>query len=273
MSKKVVLVTGASSGFGELAVEKLIDKGYTVYAAARRVERMKKLENKGAKLLSMDVTSDEQVEGAIATIIKNEGSIYGLVNNAGYGGYGMFENVSLEEAERQFQVNVFGLARVTKAVLPYMRAKQAGRIVNIASVAGQVAFGMASWYTASKHAVEALSDALRNEVKDFGIKVSIIEPGSVKTEFLDRAFEVIDRVDHDPVYKAKVEAFKVGIGKSYANAPGPEETVDAIVKGIDSDKPKVRYATSGAGAAITMKRMLPTKTFDNIMNNTMGLNA
>lgn len=241
MSEKVILVTGASSGFGELAVERLLNKGYTVYAAARRLDRMKNLEKKGAKLLSMDVTSDEQVDAGIATIIKKEGSIYGLVNNAGYGGYGMIESVSLDEAQRQFQVNVFGLARVTKAVLPHMRSKKEGRIVNLASVAGQVAFGMGGWYTASKHAVEALSDALRNEVKDFGIHVSVIEPGAVKTEFLDRAMEVIDAV------------------------------ANAIIKGIDSNSPKTRYPVNVAASAIAMKRILPTSVFDNIINNTMGL--
>jgi short-subunit dehydrogenase len=272
MSNKVVLVTGASSGFGELTVEKLLSKGYTVYAAARRVERMKKLEEKGAKLLAMDVTSDEQVAAGIDTIIKNEGSIYGLVNNAGYGGYGMIESVDLAEAERQFQVNVFGLARVTKAVLPHMRASKEGRIVNLASVAGQVAFAMGGWYTASKHAVEALSDALRNEVKDFGIKVSIVEPSAVKTEFLDRAMENVDAVNHDPAYKSKVEGFKKNFSESYANAPGPEDAAKAIFDGIDSKNPKIRYQVSGAKMAITMKNLLPAKAFDNIMNNMMGMN-
>lgn len=268
--RKVILVTGASSGFGELAVSKLLDRGYIVYAAARRIDRMKSLEAKGAKLLSMDVTSDEQVNSGVTEIIENEGRIDGLVNNAGYGGYGMIESVDLEEAEYQLQVNVIGLARVTKAVLPYMRNQKSGNIVNLSSVAGHMAFPMGGWYTASKHAVEALSDALRSEVKRFGIKVSIVEPSAVQTEFLDRALEKIDEVAHDEAYLKQVEGFKKAFSKNYENAPGPEAVANAIVDGVTSNKPKIRYQVSGAKSAILLKKLLPQRTFDNIMSNVMG---
>ncbi|QRV02886.1 SDR family NAD(P)-dependent oxidoreductase [Arcanobacterium phocisimile] len=271
MAHKVVLVTGASSGFGEVAVEKLLSRGYVVYAAARRVERMAKLEELGAKLLKMDVTSQDDVTAGIKTIIDNEGSIYGLVNNAGYGGFGMLESVSLSEAQRQFDVNVFGLVRVTKEVLPYMRAAGDGRIVNVASVVGKVALPMGGWYSSSKHAVEALSDSLRNEVRDFGIRVSIIEPGPVQTEFLERALEVVDSVDHHADYMSKVEAFKTSFSRGYESADGPELTANAIVHAISGDKPKIRYAVSGAKPVLLAKAILPTVVFDHFIKRAMGM--
>ncbi|USR80132.1 oxidoreductase [Arcanobacterium pinnipediorum] len=271
MARKVVLVTGGSSGFGEVAVAKLLEEGYVVYAAARRLERMAKVEQLGAKLLKMDVTSEEDVSAGIERIIQAEGSIYGLVNNAGYGGFGMLEDVTLAEAQRQFQVNVFGLMRVTKAVLPYMRSAGQGRIVNVASVVGKIAFPMGGWYSASKHAVEALSDSLRNEVRDFGIQVSIIEPGPVRTEFLDRALEVMDKVEHSSVYLGKVAAFKDAFATSYDHADGPEPTAAAIVNAIDSAKPKIRYAVSGAKPLLCAKAVLPTAIFDYFARRAMGM--
>ncbi|WP_253280592.1 oxidoreductase [Arcanobacterium phocae] len=266
---RVVLVTGASSGFGKLAVEKLLSRGYVVYAAARRVERMASLEKQGAHLLRIDVTSDDDVEQGIRTIIEAHGGIYGLVNNAGYGGFGMLENVSLDEAQRQFQVNVFGLMRVTKAVLPYMRDAGEGRIVNVASVVGKVALPMGGWYSASKHAVEALSDSLRNEVKRFDINVSIIEPGPVQTEFLDRAMEVVDRVKHGDAYLDQVEGFKSAFVKSYEHADGPDRTANAIVAAVDSARPKIRYAVSGARPILMLRSILPTTLFDYFLNKSL----
>ncbi|QJC21699.1 SDR family NAD(P)-dependent oxidoreductase [Arcanobacterium buesumense] len=269
-SAKVVIVTGASSGFGALVVEKLLSQGYIVYAAARRVERMAALEELGAKLLRMDVTCDDDVEQGVRRVIEAEGSIYGLVNNAGYGGFGMLENVSLAEAQRQFQVNVFGLMRITKAVLPYMRAAGEGRIVNVASVVGKVALPVSGWYSASKHAVEALSDSLRQEVKRFGIRVSIVEPGPVQTEFLDHAMDVVDSVDHDQVYVKQVAGFKRAFLLSYAHADGPERTANAIVAGIASVRPKIRYAVSGAKPIFALAGVMPTVVVDYLVNKAMG---
>lgn len=271
MNNKVVLVTGASSGFGSGAVEALLDKGYTVYACARRIERMYKLSEKGAILIPMDITKQSDIEEGIAKIIAEQGHIDVLINSAGYGSYGPVETVSMEEARRQFDVNVFGLAAITKEVLPYMR-KTGGRIVNISSGAGFSTFPMGGWYSASKHAVEAYTDALRSEVERFGIKVSLIEPGSVKTEFSDMAMNHFAKVIQPDAYKKQAEAFSRAFIKSYENAPGPDNVVKAIVNAVISKNPKIRYKVSGAAMVSFMKKWLPDKTFDRIGSAIMGQN-
>ncbi len=263
---KVVLITGASAGFGNLAVKELLKQGHTVYAGARRLEKMRDIEKLGAKIYKMDVTSDEDVTKVVADIIKNEGKTDVLINNAGYGGYGMVEAVSLKEAQRQFDANVFGLARVTKAVLPHMRTKRRGTIINMSSLVGKVSSPMIGWYGASKHAVEALSDALRAEVKGFGIKVAIIEPGAMATEFLDVALKQIQTVNHPEEYNANVSNFVESFKKNYARAPGAEKVVKAILKATNSSNPKARYTVgSDCKMAMMMRGILPDKAMDSVM--------
>ncbi len=263
---KVVLITGASAGFGNLAVKELLKQGHTVYAGARRIEKMRDIEKLGAKIHKMDVTSDEDVNAVVADIIKNEDKIDVLVNNAGYGGYGMVEAVPLEEAQRQFDANVFGLARVTKAVLPHMRSKKSGTIINMSSVVGRAGSPMIGWYGASKHAVEALSDALRAEVKGFGIKVALIEPGAMRTEFLDVALKQIITVEHPEEYKANVANFVEAFKQNYAKAPGAEPVVKAILKATNANNPKARYTVgTDCKMAIMMSNILPAKAMDNVM--------
>ncbi len=263
---KVVLITGASAGFGNLAVKELIKQGHKVYAGARRLEKMRELEKLGAKVYKMDVTLDEDVNTVVADIIKNEGKIDALVNNAGYGGYGMVEAVTLDEARRQFDANVFGLARVTKAVLPQMRKQKSGTIINMSSVVGKVPSPMIGWYGASKHAVEALSSALRAEVKSFGIKVVLIEPGAMNTEFLDVALKQIKTVEHPADYKSNVANFVDSFKKNYSKAPGAEKVVQTILKATNSKNPKARYAVGNdSKLAIFMHSILPAKGMDNIM--------
>ncbi len=263
---KVILITGASAGFGNLAAKELLKQGHTVYAGARRLEKMRDLEKFGAKIYKMDVTSDKDVDIVVADIIKKEGKIDVLLNNAGYGGYGMVEAVSLEEAKHQFDTNVFGLARVTKAVLPHMRNKKSGTIINMSSVVGKVSSPMIGWYGASKHAVESLSDALRAEVKGLGINVAIIEPGAMNTEFLDVALKQIQTVEHPQEYKANVLNFIEGFKKNYEKAPGPESVVKAILKATNSNNPKTRYKVgSDCKMAMMMHSILPDKTMDNVM--------
>ncbi len=269
---KVILITGASSGFGKLAVKELLNQGNTVYAGARRLEKMSDLEKLGAKTYKMDITIAEDIKAVVDAIIKNEGRIDVLVNNAGYGGYGMVEAVSLEEAKRQFETNVFGLARMTKAVLPHMRSKKSGTIINMSSVVGRVSSPMIGWYGASKHAVEALSGALRAEVKNFGIKVVLIEPGAMNTEFLDLAVNQIKTVVHPPEYQANVDNFIIGFKRTYANAPGPEKVAGAIVKAINSTKPKARYAVGkDSKMALFMNSILPAKGMDFIMGKVFNI--
>ncbi len=180
---KTVLITGASSGIGEETVKRLMTAGYTVYAGARRLDRMKSLADAGARLLALDVTDDGSMTAAVKTVLQEAGRIDVLINNAGYGSYGALEDVPTEEARRQFDVNIFGLARLTQLVLPAMRAQRSGRIVNISSIGGKFGEPFGCWYHATKFAVEGLSDSLRMELHPFGIDVVVVQPGAAHTEW------------------------------------------------------------------------------------------
>ena len=181
--KKVILLTGASSGIGYQTAESLAKEGHVVYGAARRTEKMETLKQFGVKPMYLDVTDEESIKSAIDTIIGNEGRIDVLINNAGYGSYGAIEDVEINEARRQFEVNLFGLARLVQLVLPHMRKQKSGRIINVSSMGGRMTSYFGGWYHATKYALEAFSDALRMEVSDFGIDVSLIEPGLIKTDW------------------------------------------------------------------------------------------
>ncbi|MBW7458449.1 SDR family NAD(P)-dependent oxidoreductase, partial [Paenibacillus sepulcri] len=201
MQKQVVLITGASSGIGEAAAIRLHKKGFTVYAGARRVEKMRHLEQAGIHLLALDVSDDGSMQDAVAHIIAQEGRIDVLINNAGYGSYGALEDVPLSEGKYQFEVNVFGLARLTQLALPYMRNNQSGKIVNISSIGGRTHEPLGSWYHATKYAVEGMSDCLRLELKDMGIDVIIIEPGGVKSEWSGIASDSLLKVSGHTAYR------------------------------------------------------------------------
>src|SRR5215210_9103357 len=180
---KVALVTGASSGIGESTALELHKAGYTVYAAARRVQRMEGLAAQGVRVLEMDVTNDESMIDGVKRIIAEAGRIDVLVNNAGYGSYGAVEDVPLDEARRQFEVNVFGLARLVQLLVPHMREQRSGRIINMSSIGGKFYEPLGAWYHATKFAVEGFSDSLRLELAPFGIHVVIVEPGPIVTEW------------------------------------------------------------------------------------------
>ena len=181
--KKIALVTGASSGIGKATALQLIKDGYIVYGAARRVEKMNDIISAGGHAIALDVTDYEQVKSEINSIIQKEGRVDILVNNAGYAVYGPVEEITVEQAKRQFDVNLFGLAEVTKAIIPTMRNQKSGIILNISSVGGKIYTPLGAWYHATKHALEGWSDSLRLELAQFGIDVVIIQPGSIKTEF------------------------------------------------------------------------------------------
>lgn len=185
----VVLITGASSGIGKDTARTLIEKGYRVYAVARRVAQMQDLQRLGGVTLSMDISKEEQVSAVVDHILEEEGRIDILINNAGYATQGPVEQVPIDEARRMFEVNVFGLGRLTQLVLPHMRKRRQGRIINISSGAGKVYFAVGAWYIASKHALEGWSDSLRVELRPFGIDVVLIEPGAISTEFNDISLE------------------------------------------------------------------------------------
>lgn len=265
--KKVVLITGASSGIGKETAKLLVANGNIVYAAARRLDKMSDLKEHGVKLLEMDVTNDESMVGGIQKIINSEKRIDVLVNNAGYGSYGALEDVPISEAKYQFEVNIFGLARLTQLVLPHMRKQQSGKIVNISSMGGKFGEPHGAWYHSSKYAVEGLSDCLRMELKQFNIDVVLIEPGAIKSEWGRIAKENLLNVSGNTTYKNLAEKHAKLIDRTY-KLVGSEPVVIAktILKAITSRRPKTRYAVGGGAKFILFfRRLLSDKLFDKVM--------
>jgi len=241
--KKVAIVTGASSGMGESTAILLSQQGYIVYGAARRINDMKSLESKNVSILPLDLTQDESIVNCVNTVLEKEGRIDILINNAGYGSYGAVEDVSIDEARRQFEVNIFGLARITQLVLPIMRKNKSGRIVNISSMGGKIYTPYGAWYHATKHALEGWSDSLRLEVKPFGIDVVIVEPGGIKTPWGIIAAENLQKTSGHGAYaeganKAIATMKKMYDGKNLTNQ---EVLAREIVKAATTAKPKIRY--------------------------------
>jgi NAD(P)-dependent dehydrogenase (short-subunit alcohol dehydrogenase family) len=263
-----VLVTGASSGIGEETANRLLTAGYIVYAGARRVDSMRSLEAAGARVLSLDVTDDASMMAAVDGILRETGRIDVLVNNAGYGSFGALEDVPLDEARRQFEVNLFGLARLTQLVLPTMRAQRAGRIVNVSSISGKIGEPFACWYHASKHALEGLSDSLRMELRPFGIDVVIIEPGSTRTAWGGIARDSLTRHSALGPYSdgARVHV-RMMSSISEGPLPKPPSVVAAtIVNAVRSRRPRTRYLTGGgARLALFMRRTLSDRGFDMVI--------
>ncbi|MFI6465324.1 oxidoreductase [Streptomyces sp. NPDC050528] len=278
MTKKVALVTGASSGIGEATARQLQQAGFIVYGAARRTDRMSDLAASGVRTLPLDVTSETSAGRAVAEIIAAEGRIDVLVNNAGYGSYGALEDVPLEEARAQIEVNVFGLARLTQLVLPHMRAQRGGTIVNISSMGGRFATPMGAWYHASKYAVEGLSDALRLEVKRFGIDVVLIEPGSVRTDWGAIAAGKLRATSSDGPYAEQADAMAESLERS--SRPGTRMASPATVIGkavteaATARRPRTRYRVGfGARPLIFLNRLLPDRTFDALVKRSSGVPA
>jgi NAD(P)-dependent dehydrogenase (short-subunit alcohol dehydrogenase family) len=242
---RVVLITGASSGFGKLTAEKLLATGgWIVYAASRRVEKMRGLEKRGARLIKMDVASSREVNAGVGRIIRDEGRIDALLSNAGYGTYGMIESVPMEEILHQYEVNLFSMARVLKAVLPHMRRRRSGRIVLTSSLVSHISTLGLGWYASTKHALRAMGVALRQEVKEFGIDVVMIEPGAVKTGFDAVALGTLRRVKHPGDYREYARGFDRFLSDAYRRSPGPEGTADCMVKALTAAKPKTVYKTT-----------------------------
>ena len=262
---KVILVTGASSGIGYDAAEAFARQGHRVYAAARRVERMEPLKALGVVPLRMDVTDEASLAAGVRTVLEAEGRIDALVNNAGYGYFGAIENVPLEEARRQLEVNVFGLARLCQLVIPSMREQGSGRIVNISSVAGKTVLYFGGWYHVSKFSVEALSDALRMELKPFGIDVSMIEPGGIKTNWGIIAADHLAESSKGTPYEAEGLRESETMRKAYSMRllSNPSVVTRAISRAVNSRRPRARYRVGfGAGTLLFLHAILPTRWWD-----------
>ncbi|MFM9277164.1 oxidoreductase [Paenibacillus jiagnxiensis] len=262
--QKVVLVTGASAGIGKAAVELLLQEGFIVYGAARRVENMRDIESKGAYIMAMDVTDETSMVNGVNRIIKEQGRIDVLFNNAGYGSYGAVEDMPMEEARRQFEVNLFGLSRLTQLVLPYMRKQKSGKIINNSSAGGKIYTLLGAWYHAAKHALEGFSDCLRLEVKPFGIDVIIIEPGPTESEWLEVAFEHVQQTSGNTAYSKMADAF-IKTFKNSGSAYSPDQIALLVSKAIRSKKPRTRYVAGNARPALFMRKILSDKMFDRAL--------
>lgn len=265
---KTALVTGASSGIGEATVRALLKDGYEVFAGARRLERMAALEPLGARRVFLDLAEDASIVAAVETITKETGRLDVLVNNAGYACLGALEDVPLTEARLQFEVCLFGLARLCQLALPIMRSQRAGCIVNVGSMAGRFGEPFGAWYHAAKFAVEGLSDCLRMEAAPFGVRVILVEPGTIRTEFGRIAGESLIRASGETAYApyARRHAKMLAWNKSSKVPSSPEGVATTIARAIRGGRPRARYPTGAAARPMLfLRHIAPDWLFDRLM--------
>lgn len=271
-SQPIALVTGASSGMGKSIAKRLIADGYLVYVAARGTDKMADLAELGAVPLAMDISKDADIAAVVATITERSGGVDVLVNNAGYGLYGPIEEIALDEARYQFEVNVFGAARLTQMLLPAMRAKGNGTIVNITSMGGKIYTMLGAWYHATKHALEGWSDSLRLEVEPFGIRVVVIEPGLIETGFGAAASQgLLDR-SANGAYAKISQRVAAAMERSYGHGQGtdPKVIADVVGNAVKSTRPKTRYAAGKyAKMMIWVRKWLGDRAFDRLIKSQM----
>ncbi len=262
-SKPVALVTGASSGMGKDIALRLIKEGHIVYGAARRIERMADMEAAGGISVALDVTDDASMVAVIGRILREQCRIDVLINGAGYGEYGALEDVPIAEARRQMETNLLGPARLVQLCLPHMRARKSGKIVNISSVGGKFALPLGGWYHASKFALEGYSDALRNEVRQFGIDVIVIEPGGIASEWEGIAGEGAERHSGHGAYAEMVAKFRKMQGRKL---PPPSVVSDLVVRALQARRPAARYSGGlMARPLLLLRRHLSDRLFDRLV--------
>lgn len=264
---KAVLVTGCSSGIGRATAVELVRRGWRVYASARRPDSIADLADSGCKTLQLDVCDEESMRAAVAHIEDAHGAVGVLINNAGYGREGAVESIPIEDMRHQFETNLFGPARLSQLVLPAMRRQRWGKLVNVSSVGGRLTFPGGGVYHASKYALEALSDALRFELRAFGVDVIIIEPGFIKTSFGSTSIDVMSDPAPGPYARFnKHVAEKIHTtytGPTSILASGPESVARVIARAVSSNRPRARYlVTTFARVGLTAKRLLPDAAFD-----------
>ncbi|NEO37909.1 MAG: oxidoreductase [Moorea sp. SIOASIH] len=262
---KVALITGASSGMGKEMAKSLLKDGLTVVVAARSVEKMADLRELGAHPLRMDITDEASIQAAVNEIQDTYGKVDVLVNNAGFGCYGTVEETSIDDARYQFEVNIFGLARLTQLLLPKMREARSGKIINISSMGGKMYTPLGAWYHASKHALEGWSDCLRLELAAFNIDVVIIEPGIIRTAFGNVLMgPMLERSGNGPYAKLANSVAKA-TEKSYNSGSGssPKVIADIVSKAVKARKPKTRYvAGQFAAPMIFIRKWFGERIFD-----------
>ncbi|MEM7740541.1 MAG: SDR family NAD(P)-dependent oxidoreductase [Pseudomonadota bacterium] len=268
MPQKVVFLTGAASGIGLETAKAILKSGDILWATDRDAAGLEDVAKLGARTATIDVTSEEDLRSCVNTAIAKDGRIDAVIANAGYANMGPFELVSMEDAQRQFDVNVFGAARTINAVLPHMRERGSGVIIATSSILAHVSYPMMSWYCASKHALEAMMDALRAELYETGIDVVKINPGAIRTKFASTAAAEFDRAilrTNDPDYQERLKYVSKSLEKQMGTGDLPETIANVMVKAIHADKPKVRYMPNKqARQLLAMKRILPARRLDKI---------
>ena len=267
-TKKTALVTGASSGMGKVIAQQLLKDGLNVVVAARRVDKMDDLKAEGAYPIELDVSEEGSVKAAVETINSKFGGVDVLVNNAGFGLYGAVEDIPMDKARYQLDVNVFGAARLIQLVLPYMREQRSGKIINISSMGGKIYTPLGAWYHASKHALEGFSDCLRLEVSPFGIDVVVVEPGIIQTAFGEVLSEPLKEISGDGAYSDLVNKLVEGTAESYESGMGssPQVIADVVSKAVKARRPKTRYAAGKyARLTIFVRKWLGDRVFDRMV--------
>ncbi len=285
-ASKAVLITGCSSGIGEATARRLAGDGWTVYASARALESIERLADAGCELLQLDVCDERSMRAAVERVEREHGAVGVLVNNAGYSQGGPIEQVPMEAVRRQFETNVFGLVQLTQLVLPAMRAQRWGRIVNVGSMGGRLTFPGGGFYHATKYALEAISDALRFEVRGFGVEVTLVEPGLIVTEFGRTAAGTIgeagpasrnggaDAEQADPYerFNAKLAEMTAGVYESPVRhlGGGPDVVAKAIEKAISRRKaPSRMLLTPSAHLTVAQRKLLPDRLWDAVLRTQM----
>ena len=274
-AERVILVTGCSSGIGRATALALAKRGHRVFASARNRNDLAELERRdNLATVALDVTDPATIAAAVETVLSRAGRIDVLVNNAGYGQYGAVEEVTTDEWRAQFEVNLFGSVAVTQAVLPAMRRQRRGTIINVSSVAGKVSIPFAAPYCASKHALEAVSDALRVEIAPFGIHVVLVEPGPIETRFGDRARSgVAPMLSRPGPYRELYALAERAMDGEFQKGKLPaEEVARVIVDAIESERPRPRYPVGRiARALIALRRVLPDRWLDGQMRRALRM--
>ena len=268
-SGRTVLITGASSGIGLASAHRLIDCGWRVFAAARRLEKMESLRERGAEVLPLDIASEASRRQLADAIASRVGGLDALVNNAGFGDVGPVETMALDQVRDMFEVNVFGLIGLTQLLLPPMREKRCGRIVNVSSIAGRFVTPGAGWYGASKHALEGISDALRLEMHRFGVQVVLVEPGLIKTGFESVADVSMQKYCSDPIWGAMMRNVSAAWSEGFRKASSPDVVAQTIVMVLESGRPKARYRCGSESESVLVQRFMPTTLWDALVRKRM----
>ncbi|MTI22578.1 SDR family NAD(P)-dependent oxidoreductase [Fulvivirga sp. RKSG066] len=253
---------------GKATAKRLLNEGHIVYVAARRIEKMNDLKDLGAIPLKMDITVDQDIQDVVETIQSKHGGVDVLVNNAGYAIYGAVEDTTIDEARRQFEVNIFGLARITQLVIPHMREQRFGKIINISSMGGKIYMPFGAWYHGTKHALEGWSDCLRLELKQFGIDVVIVEPGVITTEFGEVMIDPMFERSGSGPYANIAKAMKKATSDSYKEGGGssPDVIAKVISKAIKAKKPKTRYVKGKlAKPMMFVRKWFGDRVFDKVL--------